>query len=278
MRGLLALLVIALAVRCNVEADFSGAIETTTLNADEYQQEIARIDRLLFREEPLGKDGPKALETELDDLAKRVKAEGPDSKFLRLESLELQLLAKKAGRLSSEGTGAALQNDWMRIRNNLFDDRAWFVRSAADLEYAASVVDTAQEEMAAVEEEPALPFGTTEDEPRSTLTGQWQVRAMRMNGKPSDDAELMHSIWTFEEPRLTTMDRDGNTAVFEYRREDNLLFVSGAEGMGWMLYAIDGNGLRIAFHDNFAGKPRSLDADPSRPDPMHVLLSLVPVR
>jgi hypothetical protein len=29
-----------------------------------------------------------------------------------------------------------LPNQWTRIRNNLFDDRSWFARSAADLEPA----------------------------------------------------------------------------------------------------------------------------------------------
>lgn len=271
MRGTLALLVLALTVRCQVEADFSDAIETQTLNADEYKHEIVRIDALLFREEPLGKDGPAALRKELEHVAKRVKAAG-DSKFLRVESLELELLAKKAGRLSPKRNGAPLQNDWMRIRNNLFDDRGWFARSAADLDYAATAT---QEEALPL---PPPSFGVSDDGPRSTLTGQWQVRSMRANGEPSSDRELLHSLWSFDEPRLTILDRDGNSAVFEYLRDGQLLRVSGAEGSGWILYAIDREGLRLAFHDGFAGRPESFEADPSMKDPMHVVLRLVPVR
>jgi hypothetical protein len=32
------------------------------------------------------------------------------------------------------GLRAQLPQQWMRIRNNLFDDRSWFARNAADLE------------------------------------------------------------------------------------------------------------------------------------------------
>lgn len=139
VRLLAVLVAAALFAGCSSEADFSGAIETEILPAEHYQQEIASIDRLLFREEALGEEGVRELENVIAGLSTRVGAYS-DSKFVKIESLELKLLAKKAGRLSPRGTGQALQNDWMRLRNNLFDDRSWFVRSAADLEYAASVV------------------------------------------------------------------------------------------------------------------------------------------
>src|SRR5687768_2346865 len=84
-----------LAAGCNIEADFSDSIEVVTLNAEEYQIEIASIDRLLFTEKPLGEAGVKSLSEKLGALAQRV-GQGTDSKFLKAESLELRLLSERA--------------------------------------------------------------------------------------------------------------------------------------------------------------------------------------
>jgi hypothetical protein len=69
----------------------------------------------------------------LDAMAARVKATS-DSRFLLIESLELRRLAAAAKGLPSESPPDSFANEWMRIRSNLFDDRSWFARSAADLE------------------------------------------------------------------------------------------------------------------------------------------------
>src|SRR5256885_10937335 len=100
MRSLAVLLCAALLAGCSGDADFSGALETEILPAEQYQSEIVSIDRLVFRQQPLGDDGVKALEGGLAALAKRVGAVHPDSKFLKIESLELRRLAIHAGALS----------------------------------------------------------------------------------------------------------------------------------------------------------------------------------
>lgn len=262
---------------CAVEGDFSGAIDTPVLSAEKYQKEIAAIDRLLFTEAPLGQEGVGAAEKEIAGLAEQIEAVAADSKFLKVESLELQLLARKAGRLSPSGNGAALQNDWMRIRNNLFDDRAWFARSAADLEYAATVVNTPQAVPAEAAPAPAVLL--VRDNPREILEGRWQVRSMEMNGKSTTDRELMHSIWEFDQPRIIVTDSDGNRTTFEFLRDGDLLQVSSkAEGSGWMLHEIDRAGLRLAFYDGFARKPESFKAAAASSGPPLVTLRLVPVR
>jgi hypothetical protein len=275
MRFLAAVLCAALLAGCSVEADFSDALPTETLEAEKYQQEIAAVDRLLFTESPLGEAGVRSLEQKLTGLSKRVGTLS-DSKFLKLESLELQLLAKRAGRLSPAGTGAALQNDWMRIRNNLFDDRAWFVRSAADLEYAASVISPKDPEPEPLPQ--TLPFDPIVEK-RETLSGRWQVTAMFANGEPRTDGELLGSTWTFDAPRLTLRDGNSQETAFNFSAEDGYLALMKTSGdEGWMKYEATDTGIRVAFYDGLGQKPKSFTAMPGQSDPMLVVVHLVAVR
>jgi hypothetical protein len=119
---------------CSGDADFSDAMPApVTLSAEQFQPEIMEIDRLVFGAGPLTDARRNDLSRRLESLAARVKASG-ESRFLLIESLELKRFA--AGSKSLPDAPAArtsLQNNWMRIRSNLFDDRAWFARSAADL-------------------------------------------------------------------------------------------------------------------------------------------------
>ncbi len=119
---------------CKGDADFSDAMPApVTLNADQYRQEISRVDRLVFEEMPFGETRREALATKLEDLAKRVRASS-DSRFITIEVLELKRLASMAKRFPTDAPRTSLQNEWMRIRNNLFDDRSWFARSSRELD------------------------------------------------------------------------------------------------------------------------------------------------
>jgi hypothetical protein len=119
---------------CQGNADFSEAMPPTiTLNAEEYETQIREIDRLLFEEKPMDWGRRAALAAKLEDLAGRIR-QTIDSRFLELESLELKRLAEMTKGIPPDAPRTGLQNQWMRIRSNLFDDRAWFARSAADLE------------------------------------------------------------------------------------------------------------------------------------------------
>lgn len=126
----------AAAWSCRGDADFSDAIPpVVTLAAENYQAEIMEIDRLVFEETPITSDRREVLSARIEALSRRI-VQGSDSKFLKLEALELRRLAGIAKHLPSAPPPPALTNDWMRLRNNLFEDRAWMARSAADLEPA----------------------------------------------------------------------------------------------------------------------------------------------
>lgn len=119
---------------CRGNADFSDVAPTpVTLKAEDYRDEITQIDRLVFAEGALVPARREDLGRRLEALAGRVKAAG-DAPFLAIEALELRRLASGTRDLPPNAPKATLQREWMRIRNNLFDDRSWFARSAADLE------------------------------------------------------------------------------------------------------------------------------------------------
>ena len=108
-------------------------LQLVILNPDEYRPEITEIDRLVFDEKPFDKERRALLATRLDELAARVKA-AKESHFLDIEAYEIKKLADGSKNMPEQPLRAQLPNQWMRIRNNLFDDRSWFARSAADLE------------------------------------------------------------------------------------------------------------------------------------------------
>jgi hypothetical protein len=133
---LLAGLIAPVLAGCSGDADFSGVIpDPPVLAAEEYRKEIVAIDRLVFEPGPVDAARRGALAEQLDALAARVRTEG-DSRFLALESLELRRLALGAGSVPPDGIPEPFATGWIRIRNNLFDDRSWFARNAADLEPA----------------------------------------------------------------------------------------------------------------------------------------------
>ncbi len=139
-RAVLVPLALAACVACQGNADFSDAMPApVVLPAEAYQREIMDIDRLVFEAQPVTPDRRAALATTLEELSRRVKA-GSTSRFLVIESLEIRRLAEIAKDLPTEPPPQALRNNWMRIRSNLFDDRAWFARSAADLPSAGAAV------------------------------------------------------------------------------------------------------------------------------------------
>jgi hypothetical protein len=273
MRMLVPLLCVILLARCKVDADFSGSMETQILPAEQYQREIVAIDRLVFQPKPLGDDGVAALDRELEGLGTRVGALKPDSKFLKLESLELRHLASRAKGLSASGTGAALQNDWMRIRNNLFDDRAWFARSANDLEYAATAMQTATTAtVATTAAEPA----PRRIEPRWALLGRWQVAEMSVNGQPRTDAEITESMWTFEPPHLVVRAGDGKIKAYSFADDGQYIELKSTFGEnGFVKYKLTNEGLRLAFYDGLKRKPLSFEA--TADDPPLIVVRLVPI-
>jgi hypothetical protein len=125
---------VVLVVMFGCSADLSKPLpEPVTLNADDYRPEITGIDRLLFNPKPYDDARRVQVAATLEGLASRITA-GSDSRFLKMEASEIRTLASLAKHTSASAPRDRLQEDWMRIRNNLFEDRSWMARSAADLE------------------------------------------------------------------------------------------------------------------------------------------------
>jgi hypothetical protein len=121
---------------CRGNADFSDSMPApVTLTAEDYRREITAIDRLVFAEGPLDQSRRNALAGELEGLSRRMKASS-DSRFIAIEALEVRRLAEAAKRAPMKPPTPMLADQWMRIRSNVFDDRSWFARRAADLEPA----------------------------------------------------------------------------------------------------------------------------------------------
>jgi alcohol dehydrogenase class IV len=126
--------IIALVATVGCNTDVSQlAPKPVTLNADEYRQEIADIDRLLFSPKAYDESRREKLAGNLEALASRITA-GSDSRFLKMEASEIRTLASLTKHTSASAPRDSLENNWIRIRNNLFEDRYWMARSAADLE------------------------------------------------------------------------------------------------------------------------------------------------
>lgn len=274
----------ALLVGCSAEADFVGALPVETLAAEEYQQEIAAIDRLLFAEPPLGESGVRSLVSGLEELAARV-GRHSDAVFLQIEARELRLLAKLASRLSPDESGDALRNDWMRIRSNLFDDRPWFARSEADLAYAASVVPPPEEEEASypvevrsereVLQEQEVRDG---DRPGVGLSGCWRVTSMNANGFPAMDAELSGSVWCFDRPEIRVRGGNDVQKSFTFEVESEFLTLTTETGdQGWIRWRADETGMTLAFFDGLGARPEAFTQRPGTGGPPLITLRLTAV-
>jgi hypothetical protein len=125
---------VALVVMFGCSVDLSKHLpEPVTLNADDYRPEITDIDRLLFSLKPYDDARSAQLAATLEGLALRITA-GSESRFLKMEASEIRILASLAKHTSASVPRDHLEENWMRIRNNLFEDRSWMARSAADLQ------------------------------------------------------------------------------------------------------------------------------------------------
>lgn len=268
-------------VACSGDADFSDAMgEITTLPAEEYQTEIMELDRLVF--EPTAMDDARRakLEARFEALARRVKAAG-DTRFLKLESLELRRLAAVSERMPAE----QIQTQWMRIRNNLFDDRAWFARSAADLDAIAAYVPTpspavpTEAPAIAVEETPRP--ADTGPPPAPELEGHWTIVEITSNGKPNPDQELFGATLEIRGDRFR-LDR-GRGHVQEYPfivlrdAAGSAIYLQndpGARGEnGWVLYEVSNGVLRMALYDGLGKRPTGFTA-PEGTEPELIVLRL----
>jgi hypothetical protein len=265
------------------EGSFHGTIQ----NADQYRREIVMIDRLVFENEPLGETRRELLAKKLEELSARVKSDS-DTRFLEIESAELRKLATYAQNYPQNAPRTNLENQWMRIRNNVFDDRSWLARSAADLEPLPSASTAAHPVRPAVPSEgvnepartllPAPVLATHE------LEGRWSVRELYGNGRLMTDPEISNSVWTFHSDQMiiesrfkgpssytfTKIDDDRGTAL---RLESNRAN-RGPDEHGWMNYVFGERELKVAFYDGLCARPEGFTAVAGKTDPMLTVVIL----
>jgi hypothetical protein len=131
MRTLAVTLALVAILGCNSDLS-QHPPQPVLLNADDYRQELTDIDRLLFSPKAYDDARRVQLAAEFEGLAARVGA-GSDSRFLKTEASEIRILAALAKNTRATVPRDHLEENWMRIRNNLFEDRSWMARSAVDL-------------------------------------------------------------------------------------------------------------------------------------------------
>lgn len=259
----------------------------TILNADQFRQVITEIDRLIFEDQPFDDKRRAALASRLEQLAERVKS-ASDTRFIEIEAGELRKLAAYAHNYPASAPRSMLENQWMRIRNNVFDDRSWFARSAADLEPLPNASTAADPFKPAVPAEgvnepahtlPPAPVLATHE-----LEGRWRVRELYGNGRLMTDPEISNSVWTFHNDQMiiesrfkspssytfTKIDDDRGTAL---RLESNRANRSPDE-RGWMNYAFGERDLTVAFYDGLGARPEGFTAVAGKADPMLTVVIL----
>jgi uncharacterized protein (TIGR03067 family) len=263
-----------------------GSLQGTILNADQYRREIVMIDRLVFENEPLGETRRDLLAKKLEELSVRVKSDS-DTRFIEIESAELRKLATYAQHYPENAPRTNLENQWMRIRNNVFDDRSWFARSAADLEPlpSASRADPFKSAVPSVgANEPTRTLPRAPVLATHELEGRWRVRELYGNGRLMTDPEISNSVWTFHGDQMiiesrfksassytfTKIEDDRGTAL---RLESNRANHSPDE-RGWMNYAFGDRELKVAFYDGLGARPEGFAAVAGKADPMLTVVIL----
>jgi uncharacterized protein (TIGR03067 family) len=102
------------------------------------------------------------------------------------------------------------------------------------------------------------------------LRGSWIVTALTFDGKPWSDDEMLGARLTFAADRLKIDTARQERTEFALRVETgarpcafHLAPLGGSgEPPGWMLFAMEGNSLRLGFHDNLSRRAASFDARP----------------
>ncbi len=102
------------------------------------------------------------------------------------------------------------------------------------------------------------------------LQGSWVATDLTFDGRPRQDAELTNSQWTFEghELHLGSPQRGETLFRFEIDAESRPTSLhltpigESDEPAGWMIVAMEGERLKVGFHDNLKQRASSFDARP----------------
>jgi uncharacterized protein (TIGR03067 family) len=116
------------------------------------------------------------------------------------------------------------------------------------------------------------------------LQGSWYVTQATMNGRENNDPSLVGGNWIFKGSELILHSPQKGTVQFTLKLDPNsdprafhltaVQPVSG--GSGWMLFARERNSLKIAFHDNLAGRPASFTPREPGAKPPLIVVTLSP--
>lgn len=258
-----------------------GVGEFPTLVAEHYRQEILDIDRLVFETEEFTETRRSALANKLRQLAARIK-QASSTRFIEIESFELKRLAEYA----VSAPQSVLENHWMRIRNNVFDDRSWFARSAEDLvslpaeaKAADPFVPVAPSEGNTDRPLPSAPLPTTYQ-----LEGQWRVHEIYGNGRLMTDPEMSKAVVTFAGDEIVIQPPAGSSSHYRFttvadsrgtalRLESDRSNKGPAEN-GWMIYEFSERELKLAFYDGLGQRPDGFTVPADKKGPMLTVVIL----
>lgn len=122
---------------CHVDTDtdFTALQQLEPLDPSRYAASITAVDEVIFRSGPLDSERREALAAPLRTLATQVQTREAGTAAAHF-AVELRTLANLAEHLRADlpVEDSQLPDQWMRIRNSLFDDASWFARSEADLD------------------------------------------------------------------------------------------------------------------------------------------------
>lgn len=117
-----------------MDTDFTALANIKPVDPQRYESAISAVDREIFTSGVLNDTRRESLSSRLQALASEIDTHEGGKPVVHFAS-ELRTLARLAERLRTDLPieDSQLQDQWMRIRNSVFDDASWFARSEADL-------------------------------------------------------------------------------------------------------------------------------------------------
>jgi uncharacterized protein (TIGR03067 family) len=245
------------------------------LNADEYRPEMVEIDRLVFDAQAFTPERRATLAEKLESLGQLMKSKN-NSRFIAMEAEELRQLGDLVKSQGPNAVRTTVEHHWMRIRNNVFDDRSWFARSAADLEQAGANAPQLSERRV----DPFIPDDPATVASKQALEGRWKVKGMFASGKPTHDSEMANSLWMFTRNHLYISAQDGSVSHFTLTESNGALHLepdpsnAGPHEKGWMNYEFNGPDLKVAFYDGLRERPEGFTPPPDKHEPLFIVVLL----
>lgn len=119
---------------CSMDTNFTALANIKPVDPQRYESSITAVDQEIFTSGLLDDARRESLSSRLQAVASAIEIHEGGKPVVHFAS-ELRTLARLAERLRADLPieDSQLQDQWMRIRNSVFDDASWFARSEADL-------------------------------------------------------------------------------------------------------------------------------------------------